>query len=173
MENQAGSKSIILNYGLYLGILGVLVHLSLYASGQLLELNWVNSLIWFIGLIVFTVLGIKKFKESNGTYITWGQGLKIGMGITMICAVITVVYVLLFMNVIDPTFQDQAMEVQKQAWLDAGMTDSQIDDAVEMTKNFQGPVISSALILAMSAFFGFIVSAIVAAVMKKSEENEY
>lgn len=173
MENQASSKSIILNYGLYLGVIGVIVHLALYASGKLIELNWVNSLVWFIALIALTIMGIKKFKEANGTYISWGQGLKIGMGITMICAIITVVYILIFTNVIDPTFQDQVMEVQKQAWVDAGMTDSQIEDAVEMTKKFQGPAISSALVLAMSAFFGFIISAIIAAVMKKSDENEY
>ena len=39
MENQASSKSIILNYGLYLGVIGVIVHLALYASGKLFGEN--------------------------------------------------------------------------------------------------------------------------------------
>ena len=173
MENQANSKSIILNNGLYLGIIGSVVHLALWASGQLLELNWVNSLIWFIGLIAFTVLGIKKYKEASGGYISWGQGVKIGMGITMICAVITVIYTLLFMNVIDPGFQEQAMEVQKQAWLDGGMTEEQVDASTAMAENFQSPAIASAMILGFSAFVGFIISAIIAAILKKSEEDNY
>ena len=173
MENQASSKNIILNYGLYLGLIGVVLHLILWASGQLIELNWINSVVWIIALIAFTIIGIKKFRELSGGFISWGQGVKIGMGITMIAALITVVYTLLFMSVIDPTFQEQAMEVQKQAWVDAGMTEEQIDGAVEMTKKFQSPAIASAMILGFSAFIGFIVSAITAAVMKKSEEEQY
>jgi hypothetical protein len=173
MENQANSKSIILNYGLYLGVIGVIVHLALWASGQLIELNWINSVVWIIGLIAFTVIGIKSFKEGSGGFISWGQGLKIGMGITMIAAVITVIYTLLFINVIDPGFQEVAMEAQKQLWLDGGMTDENIEASVTMAKKFQTPAIASAMILGFSAFIGFIVSAIVAAIMKKSEEETY
>ena len=173
MENQASSKSIILNNGLYLGIVSTIIHLILFATGSLLELQWVQSLSGFIAMLAFIIVGIKKFKEANGGFISWGQGVKIGMGITMISAIIGVIYTLLFMNVIDPTFQQQAMEVQQQAWLDAGMTEEQIEGAAEMTKKFQSPGILSAMILAMSAFLGFVVSAIVAAVMKKSDEEQY
>ena len=173
MENQVNSKSIILNNGLYLGVIGVIVHLCLYASGQLLELNWVNSIVGIIAMIALIVFGIKKYKESNNGFISWGQGLKIGMGITMVSAVITVIYIMLFMNVIEPGFQEQAMEFQKLAWLDMGMTEEQIESSAEMAKKFQSPAISSAMILGFSAFIGFIISAIIAAIMKKSEEETY
>ncbi|MGB0880669.1 MAG: DUF4199 domain-containing protein [Polaribacter sp.] len=173
MENQASSKSIILNYGLYLGIIGVIVHLVLWASGNVLELQWVNSLISFIATVVFIVLGIKKFKELNGSFMSWGQGVKVGMGIVMISAIITVVYTLLFTSVIDPEFQQQAMEFQKQAWVDAGMTEEQIESATGMTEKFQSPLIISAMILAFSAFLGFVISAIAAAIMKKNKEDNY
>ncbi|MCG1036352.1 DUF4199 domain-containing protein [Polaribacter sargassicola] len=173
MENQANSKSIILNYGLYLGLIGVVTHLVLFATGQLLELNWINSIVSIIAMIVLIVLGIKKYKNDSDGFISWGQGVKIGMGITMVSAVITVVYILLFMNVIEPDFQQQAIEFQKQTWYDAGMTEEQIEAALEMTEKFQTPLISSAMMLGFSAFIGFIISAIVAAIMKKSEEETY
>ncbi len=173
MENQTNSKSTIVNYGLYVGVLSSIVHLALWAAGKLIELNWVNSLIWFIALIVFVALGIKNHKETNGGFISWGQGVKIGMGIAMISGVISVVYTLLFMNVIDPTFQQQAMEVQQQAWIDAGMTQEQIDGATEMTEKFQGPIVISGFILVLSAIVGFVISAITAAIMKKDEEEQY
>jgi hypothetical protein len=173
MENQANSKSIILNYGLYLGVIGIIIHLVLWATGQLIALNWVNSVVWIIALVTFTVIGIKNFKEAAGGFISWAQGLKIGMGITMIAAVITVIYTLLFINVIDPGFQEMAMEVQKQAWLDGGMTEEQIEGFVSTAEKFQSPAIASAMILGFSAFIGFIFSAIVAAIMKKSEEEQY
>ncbi|WP_299104414.1 DUF4199 domain-containing protein [uncultured Tenacibaculum sp.] len=173
MDNQTNSKSIILNYGLYLGLLGSIIHLILWASGLLLKFNWINTLVWFAGLIAFIIIGIKKYRNSNNDLISWGQGLKIGMGIAMISGVISLVYTLLFTNVIDPGFQELAMQVQQQAWADAGLTEEQIESFTESSKKFQSPGIISALILGMSAFFGFIVSAIVAAIMKKTEENDY
>ncbi len=173
MENQTNTKSIILNYGLYLGVLGVIVHLALWASGNVFELQWLNTTISFVAMIVFIILGIKKFKESSGGFMSWGQGVKIGMGIIMISAIITVLYTLLFTTVIEPDFQQQAMEIQQKAWLDSGMTEEQIETFTESAKGFQGPGIMSAMILAFSAFIGFIFSAIISAIMKKSEEENY
>ncbi|MAD98062.1 MAG: DUF4199 domain-containing protein [Flavobacteriaceae bacterium] len=173
MENQASSKGIILNNGLYLGLTGVIVGLILYATGQSFELQWVSNVVGFVATIVFVVLGMRAFKANNGGFMSWGQGVKIGMGIVMISAVITVVYTILFTQVIEPDFQAQAMEIQKQAWVDAGLTDEQIEQSMEMAEKFQGPGIAAAFILAISAFFGFIVSAITAAIMKKSEEEAY
>jgi amino acid transporter len=173
MENQANSKGIILNNGLYLGLTGVIIGLILYAMGKSLELQWVSSLVGFIATVIFVVIGLKAFKASNNGFMSWSQGLKIGMGIVMISAVITIIYTLLFTTVIEPDFQQQAMEFQQQKWLDAGMTQEQIEAFTESSEKFQSPVIISAMILAISAFIGFVVSAIVAAIMKKSEEETY
>ena len=173
MENQVNSKNIILNYGLYLGIIGVIAHLALWASGSIFELGWVNTVISFVAMTVFIVMGIKSFKGLNGGFISWGQGVKIGMGIVMISAVITVIYTLLLTNVIDPEFQQNSMDFQAKAWEDAGLTADQIEASQAMAEKFQSPAIISAMILAFSAFIGFVFSAIIAAIMKKSEEETY
>lgn len=173
MENQVNSKGIIINNGLYLGITGVIVGLALWASGQYFELQWVGNLVGTVATIFFIVTGIKSYKKNSGGFISWGQGLKIGMGIVMISAVITVVYTLLLTNVIDPNLQAQGMAIQEQAWLDQGLTSDQIESAKAMTEKFQSPAIISGIILIVAAFIGFIISAIVAAIMKKSEEETY
>ena len=69
--------------------------------------------------------------------------------------------------------QEQIMDIQRQAWADANMTSEQIEAAEEMTKRFSSPAISSAIQIVASAFFGFIISAIAGAVMKKTEGDEY
>jgi len=173
MENQANSKSIILNFGVYLGIIGVIVHLALWATGSIFELQWINTVVSFVAMTIFFVLGIKKYKETSGGFISWGQGVKIGMGIAMISALIAVVYTLLFINVIEPDFQQQAMDFQAKAWEDAGWSSDQIEASQEMGERFQSPAIVSAMILAFSAFIGFVFSAIIAAIMKKTEEENY
>lgn len=173
MENQANSKSTILNYGLYLGIIGVFIHLAFYATGTLIKFGWLSGIISFIAMVAIIILGIKKFKADNGGFLTFGQALKVGVGIAVISAVITTVYTLLFTNVIEPDFQAQMMEVQKQAWLDAGMNDEQIEASEAMAEKFSSPVITIPVSIVVSAFFGFIISAIGGAIMKKTEEEQY
>ena len=47
MENQANSKNVILNYGLYLGVASILLSLIIYATGNHLEPHWFFSVILF------------------------------------------------------------------------------------------------------------------------------
>lgn len=173
MENQTNSKNIILNNGLYLGLIGAIVGLCLWASGQYFELQWVGNLVGFVATLAFIIIGIKQFKNNNGGFMSWGQGLKIGMGIVMVSAVITVIYTLLLTNVIDTNLQAQGMAIQEQAWIDQGLTSDQIENAKGMAEKFQSPVIISSVILIFAAIIGFIVSAITSAIMKKSEEETY
>ena len=124
----------------------------------------------FIGILVW---GIKSFKSENGGFLSWGQGVKIGVGIAVLAGLINVIYSYIFMNFIEPDFMNQMMEVQNQMYIDTGMTEEQIENANEMSKKFQSPGITAAMGIIAYAIGGFIVSAIGAAIMKKSEENQY
>lgn len=171
MENQVSSKNIMLNYGVYLGIASILLNLILYATGNLIEMQSISGFIGIALMIVFIVLGIKKFKFENGTFLSFGQAVKIGVGIAIISAVLGIIYNLIFMNFIEPDFQNQMVEVQRQAWQEANMTSEQIDAAESMMRKFQNPAITSAIGIVVAAFLGFVISAIAGAIMKKSEEE--
>ncbi|WP_272149336.1 DUF4199 domain-containing protein [Tenacibaculum aiptasiae] len=173
MENQANSKGTILNYGLYLGIAGVFIHLIFYATGNLISLGWLSGIIGFIAMVVLIILGIKKFKADNGGFLTFGQAVKVGVGIAVISGVISTIYTLIFTNVIDPTIQEQALEIQRQAWIDAGYNEDQMEASEAMMQKMQSPMITVPLSIVVSAFFGFVISAIGGAIMKKTEENQY
>jgi hypothetical protein len=118
-------------------------------------------------------MGMKQFKSSNGGFMSWGEAVKIGVGLTMISAVIVTIYNQIFMNFIEPDLMQQMSALQEQQWIDAGLSSDQIENSKKMMEKFQGPVISSAVGLVASAFFGFIVSAIAGAVMKESAEEQY
>ncbi|MCF2875647.1 MULTISPECIES: DUF4199 domain-containing protein [unclassified Tenacibaculum] len=173
MENQANSKGTILNYGLYLGIAGVFIHLIFYATGNLISLGWLSGIIGFIAMIILIILGIKKFKADNGGFLTFGQAVKVGVGIAVISGIISTIYTLIFTNVIDPTIQEQALEIQRQAWIDAGYNEDQMEASEAMMQKMQSPMITVPLSIVISAFFGFVISAIGGAIMKKTEENQY
>ncbi|MCI2227788.1 DUF4199 domain-containing protein [Polaribacter sp. MSW13] len=173
MENQVNSKSFIVNNGIILGVASVVLSLVMFATGNHLDPHWSTSLVsaaLFIGLIIF---GTKKFKEANGGFMSWGQGVKIGVGIAVLAGLIVVIYNYIFMNFIEPDFMSQLMEIQNQKYLDQGMTEEQIEAANQMGKSFQSPGIMAAIGIISYAIGGFIVSAISSAIMKKTEEENY
>jgi len=173
MENQASSKNIILNYGLYLGLASVLINLVVYATGDYLKPHWSVSVLSGLLMIAMIVFAFKKFKEINGGFMSWGQSVKIGVGLTVISAVIAIIYQQLFQNFIEPEFIQQMMVIREKTWIDQGMSSDAIETAKEMMQKFQGPLISSAIGIAAAAFIGFVVSAITGAIMKQSAEEQY
>ena len=175
MKNQASSKSLILNYGLYYGLIIVFTNLLLYAAAMHLTTTGglINIGILAICLIAFPIIGNSKFKKSNGGFLSWGQAVKIGVGIVLIGTLINVIYGRVFSTLIEPDFYTQVAEVQTQAYLESGLTEEQTEAQVAMQAKFQGTVIGDSLGLLFFAFLGFVSSAIAGAVMKRTEEDNY
>lgn len=173
MENQPNSKSIILNYGIYYGLSGVILNLIFYALGMHLDPGVVGMVLGIVLMLAFIILALKKFKLDNGGFMSWGQGVKIGLGLIMIGIIITVIYQQIFQNFIEPTYMEQVLANAEQKMVDMGLTQDQIESQMEMSKKFSSPLMQSAFALIGGLFFGFIASAITSAVMKKSEEETY
>ena len=53
------------------------------------------------------------------------------------------------------------------------MTEEQIESSKSMMETFSSPAITSAIGIIAAAFFGFIISAIAGAIMKRTEEDQY
>ena len=173
MENQANSKNIILNYGLYLGLITVLTGLIKYATGNLYVAEFYSGLLGILFVIILVILGIRKFKSTNGDLLAFGQGVKVGIGLTMIGTLIIIAYYFLLSSFIEPDFMANTIEGQKVMFADSfGMTEGQIEDA---TKNSEDNFYLSLFggILIWNLFLGGITSLIGAAVMKKTDEETY
>ena len=173
MENQASSKNIILNYGIILGVISVFQSLIMYAMGKHLQPHWSVGIISGILLIVLIVLGIKKFKNNNNGFLSFGQAVKVGVGIAIVAGLIGVIYNYIFMNIIEPTYMEQLSEIQLQTMIDQGYSEEQIETTQDMTKRFSSPALSAAFGIIGAAIGGFIVSAIAGAIMQKREEDTF
>ena len=126
MENKISSKNTMLNYGLVLGLASIFINLIAYAIGIHLDQDWRVGTLGFVAMIIVIVLGIKNFKAINSNLITWGQSVKIGVGISIISALIGIIYNLIFINFIEPDFMTLLMEKQVVAWEELNMTEEQI-----------------------------------------------
>ena len=73
MENQANSKSIILNNGLYYGLILILASLITYALGMHLDptAGYINLGVLAFVLIGFPIIGMSKFKKDNNDFMSW------------------------------------------------------------------------------------------------------
>ena len=172
MENQTtSSKSIMINNGLILGLISILISVSVYAVGDVYDQHWSISLISFLIMVAVLVMGIKKFKASNGGFLTIGGAIKIGLGIALISGIISVLYTFVFTSYIEPDFFMNMAQVQEQKLIDAGLTDEQIEMQLEMMGKMSGTTMTSAMILIFSLFFGFIISLISGAIMKEKNEE--
>ena len=173
MENQQmPTKKIALNYGLILGFVSILLHVVLFALGKHLDQDWKVSVLSIAITAVVIVLGIKKFKESNNGLLSFGQGLKTGIAIAMISAVVYIVYTMIFMFVISPESMEHALEIARQKLLeDPNMTDETIEAALSIQKKFSAPAFLIPIMLIMSLFIGFVISLIATLIMKKTDEE--
>ncbi len=175
MENTEPSiKKLMINYGVLLGILSILLNVIMYVTNNHLQPHWTVQLLGFFIFVVVVVMAHKTFKKENGGYMKLGQALKIGLGVALISALIGIIYTYLLMNVIEPTYMEQVMDIQQEVMLERNpdMTQAQIDTALEMSEKFSGPGIVIAFQLIAALFFGFIISLVSGLILKKDNPYE-
>ncbi len=170
MENNVNHKSIIINYGLILGGLSILLSLALYMMDKSFNPNAFLGSLSFLIPVVLIFLGIKKFKDSNRGLLSWKQAVKTGVGIAVVGTLIALVYQQIFENFIEPDFVNQKTAFLKEQYLEAGLSEEQVDTQMERMSKFNTPLIASALGIMLWAFLGFIISAIIGLIMKKEED---
>ena len=171
MENQSiGSKEIVKSYGLLLGGTSILISIIQYALGDHLSPKPIYGTLSFALMAALIVVGIKKFKAANEGYLSFGEAAKIGVGIALVSAVISIVYNQLFMTFIEPDFMNQILLQQQEDMFNKGMSEKEIELAAQIGEKLKGPFISSAIGLVASAFIGFVISAITGAILKNTKE---
>ncbi|WP_347156379.1 DUF4199 domain-containing protein [Pontibacter chitinilyticus] len=163
-ENQPSVTSVGLKYGLITALVGIVYSLILNVLDQSANgwLNWVIYLILLGGLI----LAMREFKARDYGYMSYGQGLGIGSLLSAIFGLLTGIFSWIYSTYIDPQFMAKLQEVQRTKMLEKGLSDEQIDAAMGMAAKFQNPVTLIFGSMAVFLIIGFIMSLIVAAIIK-------
>ncbi|MFD2828485.1 DUF4199 domain-containing protein [Leeuwenhoekiella polynyae] len=172
MENtsQPSSKKIMITYGVILAAVSILLSVFSYVMGNVYQPHWSIQLFGFLVLIAVIVYGIIEFKKQNQGYLKLSEGIKIGLGIAAISAVIGVLYFVIFATVIEPNYFENYIEFQRQTAIETNpsMTTEQIEAGLNMSKPFMNVGFFAGIQLIMGLFFGFIVSLIASLAMKKT-----
>ncbi len=175
MEAQkAKARKIVLNYGLLLGILMVLLGGIMYVMDVHLDPHWsfiLITLALFIGVIVY---GLKAFKSDNGGFMSFGEALKVAVGVGLIAAIISGIWSVLLSTVIEPDYADQMAQVQREKMIETypEMSEEQINQALEFSAGFSSPWITFASTMVMYMLIALIIGLIAGAVMKQNRPYE-
>lgn len=170
-QNQPKTGKIALNFGVFLGVVSVVFSLMLFSLDMHYQGGIAVMLVSIVITLVFIVLGMLNFKKANNGFMSFGQALKIGVGIGLIGAVIGVLFNQVLINFIDPETMTKAMEYQRQQLEVAGLSSDQIDAQMGMAEKFSSPLIQIGIGLVGSIILSFLVSLIPALILKKSAQD--
>lgn len=171
---QAKARKFVLNYGLILGILLVLLGVIMYVLNYHLKPHWSFMVITFVLFISVVVYGIKAYKKENQGFLSIGEAIKVAVGIALIAAIISGLWVVILSTVLEPDYMEQAIELQKQEAFanNPNLTEEQWDKGLEMSAAFRGPWITFAFTLVVDMLLGLIIGLIAGAIMKNKRPYE-
>ncbi len=167
-EQQPKIGKFSLNYGLILGVVGVIFGIMLFTMDAHTSQDSSNTIISIVLMVAITFWGIFSFRKANGGFLTLGQGVKLGAGIAVVAAVISVIYTLILANVLDPDFAVKIADAQKAAQeADGQLSAEQIQQAYDGTINFFW--ITYPFILIVNVILGLIVGLVGGLIFKKAK----
>lgn len=168
MENSPSIKPFAYTYGIIMAGYSILVLVLMYVFG-LTEQNWYLAVINGIASIIIFVLGLKAFKKSNGGYLSIKEAIKVGLAIAAISGIITAIYTFIHYTFIYPEFIDMVREKAYTDMADGGMSNEQMEQAGGVMDVTTSPWFFATVTLISSLFFGFLISLIAGAIMKKQD----
>jgi len=174
MENQPAlsKKSLMLNYGVLMGVSTIVISVLNYAFGNTYEPHWSINVVSALAIIAIIVLGVKKLKEVQNGFLSVGDAIKTGLGVTVIGALISMVYMYLFTKFIEPEFITNIVELNRTKTLEAApqITDEQLEMSSNMTRDYFY-AFTFGVIVIFNLFIGFLTGLVAGLVMKNTEED--
>lgn len=167
MENTAtpvSTSAVAIRYGILTGLVSVIVSFVLNMTGlEQSPAKWLTTVVLIVGI----VLAHKFFKQQNGGFLSYGQGLGIGTILSVVVGVLSAIFSYIYINFIDTGFTARLIDKTRADMEAQGrMTDAQIDQAMTWTTKFMNGPMMMAMVLFMIVLMGFLVSLIVSAVTK-------
>lgn len=170
-------KSTVYRYGLYAMLALVLISFGAFflLKNAGLGLQEAAGYLSMLLSMIFVFLGIRHFRNNvNDGYLSFGQGLKIGVLIVIIPAVAFGLFDLLYTEVINPTWKEdyysKYIENLRKS-VAAEKLDSAIKKAEKEKEMFSNPAFQFLLMGGTVFIIGFIVSIISSLTLRRSKTN--
>ncbi|CAA9289052.1 MAG: hypothetical protein AVDCRST_MAG95-3873 [uncultured Adhaeribacter sp.] len=160
-------NAIALRYGLISGVISIVYSLILNIT-DLAFTNKALSWVSFIILVAAIVLAMREFKRQNGGFMSYGQGLGIGTLVAVISSILGGIFMYIYVKFVDSGYMDKMRNMQVAELESKGMNDEQIDQAIAISDKMMTPEMMVVFAIIGGLVFGFILSLIISALMKRN-----
>ncbi len=168
METKTSMWPLALKWGLITGFAVVIFNLILYLIGESYNntLNWVAYLILAISLFI----AIKSYRdhELNG-YLRVSNALGLGTVIALISGIVAAIYFLIYANVLDPGYMDEALRVARENAIERGVEGDTLEQQMKMVEKFMTPGFILFFSLLWNVVVGFVLSIIAGLVFQNKQ----
>ena len=163
-------RSFAYRYGIIISIITISFSLMLHFMDLTYSGSNVPQIVNLVVTAACIIIAIVSFRTANGGLLSLVQAVKLGIGIALISAIITVFYVILFTNVIEPDFVEKygnEVTAKKIAEKSPQMASEQIQEQVDMLAQFYWIIYPITLI--SSCFYGLVVGVVTGLFTKRSQ----
>ncbi|MGY3087886.1 uncharacterized membrane protein (DUF485 family) [Hymenobacter sp. UYAg731] len=156
--------SVGLRYGLLTGLVSIIISFALnIVQLEQSPAKWLSIVILTGGIS----LAQRFFKQQNAGFMSYGEGLSMGMMLTLVSGVMGAVFSYIYISFMDNGMIARMLDKARTDMESrGGASDEQIDQAMQMTAKFMTPVAISLLVVLFSLLFGLAISLVVSAVNK-------
>lgn len=160
-----------LTYGVFLGIVLILFQVLLYVFDQ--STNKTLGYVSYLFIIAGIFLGTKAYRDNvRGGFISYGQGLGIGMLIILFASILSALYTYIFTEFIDPGFVTKIInDTEAQMLEQPGMGEDQVEQSMKFVRMFITPVMMTIMVIIVYVFVGFIISLITSGILQKQNPS--
>jgi hypothetical protein len=160
----------MITYGLLLGGISIVFNLMLFFLKMHYEQSTavgIVSVVIMIGVLLFAFI---QYKKSNEGSISLSEAIKIGLGVSLISAILGIIYAFILTEFLDPGMMEKVLDLQMEKIRASNpeMSQEALDSTRSMSEKFSSPLIRSAFQLIFALFIGFIISLIGGLIVKKS-----
>jgi hypothetical protein len=166
METTTTTR-VALKWGLICGLIAIVLSTLTYVF-DLWKFGW-SSLLTIVPMAIFTYLAHKEFKTGNEGFMNYGQGLGIGTLIGAISGIISSIYGLVYTQFVDTNIMENIKDFQIGKMEEQGLSDQQIEGAMDMMSKFQSPGFTFIAGVFSSILLAFLAALIISAITQKKK----
>ncbi|NVO86050.1 DUF4199 domain-containing protein [Hymenobacter terrestris] len=165
--------SVGIRYGLIVGVIGLVIDLISRSTGMAFKMPYIMlaivAALWIVGM----VLAHKFFKKSNAGYMTYGQGLVIGLMMGLIYGVLSAVFNYVYINFMDPNYVVSLQEYTRESMAKFNVPEEALDKAMaDMTaENLASPM--SVVKNTFGGAIGGLVLSLIVSAFTKNKRPEF
>lgn len=157
--------------GVITGIIMIVYSLLMYIT-ESKALQSASFLFSLISLIIGIYLTHKAYKDENGGFMTYSQGLGLGSVLGIVSGVLGGIFAFIYLTFVDTEYMGRQMDATRIQLEEQGMSDAQIDQAMGFTEMLSSPGLLIVISILGSLFMAFILSLIISAFTKNNHPEQ-